>query len=375
MRNDSGTMLPFCLIGGALLLLILSIPFWAWGTSTYTDKFGLEMPEQGDVGWDDAIRTNHKLFEVAVQPILEGHCVTSGLTVYHISGATVWWDAGYIRFNNAPTEYYVASGATTPVDNTVTWLSAVTEGVESGATMQARSTEYDIPSSASGFSHVPICAVWTEAGNVVRLKDLKHMPGTRYRMDQDVDSGSTPSFSGIYVTDLSDSSKVNIRSGVTLPSGTSPESMPGGGAYIDTNDANLEIGIAGQNYALSLEERIFCVISSPANLGNPSQQPIWWNDSNSYFFITGATFYASDSGVTIEGLVYSDSRTNLQLGSGTTIFNFISIATAGTSVYSTSYSTGVTAVPPDRAIVMDYGVTDVDWIAIELTGRRLGAKP
>ena len=84
--------------------------------------------------------------------------------------------------------------------------------------------------------------------------------------------------------------------------------------------------------------------------------------------ITNAKFKCSDSGNTIEGLSYSTSETNYTFGSGTTIFNFIGMATAGTSVYYSSITSGTTSVPKGRAILMDYGVATADWLIIELGG-------
>jgi len=110
------------------------------------------------------------------------------------------------------------------------------------------------------------------------------------------------------------------------------------------------------------------IISSPDNLDNPNQQPIWINNTNYSFVITNAKFKCSDSGNTIEGISYSTSETNYTFGSGTTIFNFVSMATAGTSVYYTSVVGGTTSVPKGRAILMDYGHATADWLIIELGG-------
>ena len=111
------------------------------------------------------------------------------------------------------------------------------------------------------------------------------------------------------------------------------------------------------------------IISSPDNLDNlTGQQPIWINNTNYSFVITNAKFKCSDSGNTIEGISYSTSEVNYTFGSGTTIFNFISMSTAGTSVYYTSVVGGTTSVPKGRAILMDYGHATADWLIIELGG-------
>jgi len=355
------------------LAAILSSPYWAFGTSTYTDKFGLEMPAQGDVGWDDAFRINHKIFEVAIMPVLEGNLVFSGATPSDGGGLSLSWSAGWVQFSGV--SKYLPSGATTLANNTMSWLSAVTASVSSGATIQARSTEYDIPSGASGFAHVPIAVAWTEAGDIVRLKDLRYMPMPKYNMDQNVHSGATPIFQGAYISDMADAAKINARSGLTGPSGTSPTATQSGAIYVDTNDKSLQVGVSGAGYNLPLEERIYVIITSPDLLDNKNQQPIWKNLTGQTLYITGATFYCSTSGNSIEGISYSSTPINFQFGAGVTLFNFVNMTTAGTSVYSKEYNTGVSAVPQDRTILLDYGIGTPDWIAIEIVGRYMGARP
>jgi len=118
------------------------------------------------------------------------------------------------------------------------------------------------------------------------------------------------------------------------------------------------------------------IISSPDGLDDlTGQQPIWINNTNYSFVITNAKFKCSGtntsgvlSGDTIEGISYSASETNYTFGSGTTIFNFIDMSTAGTSMYYTSVVGGTTPVPKGRAILMDYGVGTADWLIIELGG-------
>ena len=119
------------------------------------------------------------------------------------------------------------------------------------------------------------------------------------------------------------------------------------------------------------------IISSPDNLDNlAGQQPIWVNNTNYSFVITNAKFKCSGtdtsgvmSGDTIEGISYSTSETDYTFGSGTTIFNFIDMSTAGTSMYYTSITgTGTTSVPKGRSILMDYGIGTSDWLIITLGG-------
>lgn len=329
------------------------------------------MPAQGDVGWDDAIRINHKMFEVAVQPILEGHCVVSGLTVYHISGASIWWDGGYVKFNGGSTEYYVESGATTPENNTITWLSAVTESIPSGATIQERATEYDIPSSASGFAHVPIAVVWMEAGSVARVTDLRYRPVTSHAMDQDVASGSTPTFGGVYVVDMVDAANGNFRSGITVVSGTSDEGeQPNGALYIDTNDKLLQVGLGGASYGIPFESLIETVIASPDLLDNPSQIPLFTVPGGVSYFITGATVYADTSGNTVPGIVYSTSQYNWTFGSGSTIYKDVEISNSGTSVWYIGLSGG-TVIPENRTVLMEWGQGTPGIIKIDFAVRRV----
>lgn len=119
------------------------------------------------------------------------------------------------------------------------------------------------------------------------------------------------------------------------------------------------------------------IISSPDNLDNlAGQQPIWVNDTNYDFVITNAKFKCSGfdtsgvlSGGTIAGISYSASETDYTFGSGTTIFNYVWMSTAGTSVYYTSITgTGTTSVPKGRSILMDYGDGTSDWLIITLGG-------
>lgn len=367
----------FLLVWGAIVLIavgaLFSSPFWAWGTSTYTGKLGLEMPERGDVGWDDAIRLNHKLQEVALMPVLEGNLVYSGLTV---SGTTtvVTWDAGWINLSGV--SYYVPSGATTIANNTINWLSAVTPGVASGATIQVRTTEYDLPSGASGFAHVPLYALTVEAGNIVRAVDLRYMHKDRDGAGQDLTSGATPVFQGLRVRDMVDASKLNASAGVTGPSGTSPTALPSGGLYTDTNSRNLEVGISGVNYAVPLEWVEDVIIMSPDLLDNPNQIPLFTVPSGATCYLSGATFWSDTSGVTVEGIVYSATDVNLQFGAGTTIFNFCTLAapSGGVSVWQKAY-TGTTVIPPGRTVMMDFGVSTPGYIRARFVGRLVGAKP
>lgn len=375
----------FLLIWGALVLLavgaIFSSPFWAWGTSTYTHKFNLELPEQGDVGWDDAIRLNHKIFEIVAQPILDGHCVVSGLTMTYSTGTTVSWDAGYVKYSNAATEWYVPAGVTTLANNTINFLSAVTAGVQSGATIQARSTEYDIPSGASGFAHVPVGMLVLEAGNVVRMKDVRHMPATMHRMNQNVDSGATPTFSGIKTTLQGDFGSVNSRGGLTLYGSANPTPTVQGQMQYDTNNQFIAIGDGTNTRAVMTGTSIYVMISSPDLLDNPNNQPFWKNTSGTSFVITGAQFRISDqssplAGVTLD--VYSGaSIEGYKASAGGNVFRSVKLdTTGGVSIYRTQYTTGTTVVPPDRPLILDFGDGSTgDWLEIIIGGYYEGNRP
>jgi len=344
---------------------------WAGAASTYTDRFGLEMPAQGDVAWDDAIRVNHKIFEVVVGPLIDGHSVKSGCTPSELSGLTVQWSAGTVRFEGV--DYTLAAGNTICANNTYNWLSAVSMSPLTGATVELRSTEYYPPSSASGY-YVPLAFITTEAGSIVRLKDLRVMPkGGQYTLDQDLDTGASPTFGKVYVTDQTDTNNLNVRSGITFPSGTSP-SVVNYQVAIDSNEKLLVTLINGVVYTVQLEKTYNIPILSPDIADDPNQIPLFTIGGQTGY-LTGATFYASESGITIEGLVYSADQYNFQFGAGTTIFNFIDMATAGTSVWYVAYGSGETVIPPNRTLLMDFGAGAPAWIKADLTIRYEGSKP
>lgn len=353
-----------------LIIAVMAAPIIVIAASTHTNKLGLEMPEQGDVGWDDAFRINHKIYEVIAGAQIDGHLVKSGCTPTDGGGLIVSWAAGTVKF--AGVEYSLDSGSTTLENNDTNWLSAVTIEGLSGATVRLRSTEYDIPSAASGY-YTPLAIAITAAGSIERLKDIRYIPKTPYSMDQDMESGDDVEFNKVYVVDQTDSDNVNARSGLTMPHTTDPSLTADGQVGIDSNDLLLKGRSGDTDYGIPLEDTIVIIISSPDLLDDPGQQPLWTN-GGATFYLTAVTFYAKDSGVSIEGIVYSDSETNYQFGAGVTIFNFVDISTAGTSVYRTAQS-GVTPIPPYRTVLMDYGVAATDWIKIVLVGKYIGAKP
>jgi len=184
----------------------------AGAASTWTDKFSLEMPAQGDVGWDDAIRANYKILEAITAPLLEGHLVKSGVTPTDGGGLVVSWAAGTVKFKGK--EYAIAAGSTDFANNTINWLSAVTIEGSSGATIDLRSTEYYPPSNVSGY-YTPIAIAFTEAGSIARLKDVRFIQEGRYGQDQDLETGDNVTFNRVYVADQADANNINARSGVS----------------------------------------------------------------------------------------------------------------------------------------------------------------
>lgn len=371
MRQFKDPLRVYLILLGLFTGALLAAPFITLATSTYTGRFGLEMPERGDIAWDDAIRLNHKIQEVALMPVLDGNLVFSGVTP---SGTTtqVTWSSGWVKISGV--SYYITSGVTNITDNAINWLSAVTKDAATNqVTMQVRSTEYDLPSGASGFAHVPIAALTVEAGNIVRFVDLRHMPMAKYSQDQELTSGSTPTFQGLVVRDKFGADEISAISGATMPSGTSPAVTPSGGLAVDTNDKTLRVGVAGQPYDLPLEEVLQIIVPTPASLSAKSNMPLFTNGGCT-FYLTGVTMEASGSGASVEGIAYSLTRTNLQFGAGVTLFNYSSLSTAGTSVWWVAYS-GVTAIPPYRTVLMDYGYATLDWLKFTFSGYYAGHKP
>jgi len=142
-----------------------------------------------------------------------------------------------------------------------------------------------------------------------------------------------------------------------------------------TNVNGLVSGDGTNTRVLALSgHTVFVMISSPGSLADTNQQPIWVNDTGAAFVVTNAKFRTNESGVTIEGLVYSTSETNYTFGSGTTIFNFIPMDTSGTTIHQSAFTGGTTSIPNGRAVLMDFGEASPDWISITLGGYLQGNK-
>lgn len=157
-----------------LIGAILSAPFWAWGATTWRGpRLGIAQPAVGDVGWADINDRNHLITEIVLVPILDGHLVVSGATPADSGGLVLSWDAGWIKFSGV--SYYLVSGATTLGNNDVNWVSAVTDAATSGATVRVNTGEAYPPSAASGY-FTPLAIAFTEAGDIVRMGDLRYMP-------------------------------------------------------------------------------------------------------------------------------------------------------------------------------------------------------
>jgi len=359
------------LIGVAMFAGTIMSPVWTWATSTWTDRFGMEMPERGDVGWDDAIRINHKMFEVVAAPMLDGHCVKTGVTPSY-SGIALSWSAGTVVFGNG--EYTIAAGVTNLANNTINFISAVTMVGSSGATIEVRSTEYYPPSTVSGY-YTPIAVAYTEAGSIVRMKDLRFRPPTVYRTDQDLNSGVTPTFAGVKVTGPLDARTINALSGITVPTGTTPPAVPPSGAlFVDTNDKLLSVGVDGTQYAMPLTELFDIVIPSPDLLDSRRGFPIWTSPSGVTTIISGLTVYTDTSGVSIPGIEFTLTPVNYQFGTGVTLFKDVTVASIGTSIWAKSFASGASAIPPDRGVQVDFGYSTPGYVRVKATGRFIGAR-
>lgn len=346
---------------------MLTSPWWsAWGASTYTDKFALEMPEQGDVGWDDAIRLNHRIYEVVVGPILDGHLIETGCTPHEgEGGTTIYWDAGTVIF--AGKRYDLPAGSTDYANNAAMWLSAVIDGA-SGATVDLRTTEYYPPSSASGF-YTPLAIATSEAGSIVRFKDITYRPKTAYQMDQDVHSGATPTFQQVYVVDLVDAANINARTAVTLygNSGASP-TVVGQIAY-DTDHHNLVIGDGTNTRAIPtrFSEAIF--IASPDLLDDITQQPFFVNTTGVTIWFSGVTIIVPESGCTADFYAGTTIYHRNKSGASDFVRNASLSSTSGASAFVVTYNSGVSGLHPGYALIMDWGGgSTANWVEIQLTG-------
>lgn len=378
--KEHKALIGYAVFVGLLAAAILTSPFWAWSASTYTDKFSLEMPERGDVGWDDAIRINHKIFEVVTTPILEGNFVVTGCTLHAGSGLTVYWDAGWLKFSGV--SKYLPSGATTIANNTINWISAITPYV-SGATVDNRATEYYPPSGASGFAYIPIGLAVAEAGTIARLKDFRHMQRTAltHDIDQDVDSGASPTFAKVYVTNDVDSGSINARSGLTPPVAANPAPTAQGQIAYSTNMDAVVTGDGTNTRAIMSGHTETWIIASPDLLDDPNNQIIYRNRTGTTWVITNAFFAVDETaspagGVTVD-CVSGASKRNYKFATGTTIFGDVKIDTAGgVSLYYEEYTSGSTSIPPDFPIIINFGdASTADWLEITFGGYLEGNKP
>ncbi|MDD5006837.1 MAG: hypothetical protein PHC68_00375 [Syntrophorhabdaceae bacterium] len=136
---------------------------------------------------------------------------------------------------------------------------------------------------------------------------------------------------------------------------------------------SLTIGDGTNTRSIESTYGVDITILSPGSQTAKNSMPLFTNGGTT-LYITGATIFASESGVTIEGIVSSVSEYNTQYGSGSTIFNYLSIDTTGTGTYYKTFLAGTTTIPPRRTVLMDFGIKTPSWIRLIFEGYLEGNK-
>jgi len=119
-------------------------------------------------------------------------------------------------------------------------------------------------------------------------------------------------------------------------------------------------------------------ISSPDAVDDNDSQPFWRNTTGTTVWITGVTFIANQTGVSISVRSGVTQNHLWYAGSGVSdCWIDASLATiSGPSAYTVSFSSGTTGLSPRVPLIYDLGSGCTPfWIEIQISGRKEGNYP